>query len=63
MKKKKSKKSKISMQNNELFEGREKKKKARDWGSSTAGRVFKGPVLRVTLEWGLQTVWVVVITG
>lgn len=45
------------------LKGEKKKKKARDWGSSTAGRVFKGPVLRVTLEWGLQTVWVVVITG
>lgn len=42
MKKKESKKSEISMQNNELFEGREK----RDWGSNTAGRVFKGLALR-----------------
>lgn len=46
MKKKKSKKSKISMHNNELFEGR---KKERDWGSSTAGGAFKRLVLRSRL--------------
>lgn len=42
MKKKKSKKSKISMQNNELFEGREKKKKSERLGIKHSWESIQG---------------------
>lgn len=58
MKEKKSKKSEISMQNNELFEGRKK----RETGYQAQLGKYSGAGFKKRLGVGLETAWVVVIS-